>query len=64
MVVMTEHTTDELHFLEVHVKLSWNELWRSEVVIAKKNRGRLKKKTKKLRFRKCSTTVRRDWRCW
>merc|ERR1719400_684683 len=45
-------------------KLSWNELWRSEVVIAKKNKGRLKKKTKKLRFRKCSTTVRRDWRCW
>ena len=24
MVVMTEHTTDELHFLEVHVKLNQN----------------------------------------
>ena len=45
-------------------KLSWNELWRNEVVIAKKNKGRLKRKTKKLRFRKCSTTVPRDWRCW
>merc|ERR1719400_133431 len=33
-------------------KLSWNELWRSEVVIAKKNRGRLKRKTKKTPFQK------------